>query len=192
MDKRYEAFCLADEYFYETPDRLTGAADTAAGHFPVARRETPAGWIDAWSGDWRQLQPLEDRGWPEQGWKIHVSARLDNADRVGTHIWDYCVPRGIPFKFVPGKQLLYLRNSKYASRTISGKFATIYPRDDDMLHAVLQELGEQLAAEEGPYISPTCAGGTGRCTCATAASRRATASAPTGRWCRPSRDRTAR
>ncbi|GAA2109996.1 class III lanthionine synthetase LanKC [Streptomyces synnematoformans] len=152
MDKRYEAFCLADEYFYETPDRLTGAADTAAGHFPVARRETPAGWIDAWSGDWRQLQPLEDRDWPEQGWKIHVSARLDNADRVGTHIWDYCVPRGIPFKFVPGKQLLYLRNSKYASRTISGKFATIYPRDDDMLHAVLQELGEQLAAEEGPYI----------------------------------------
>ncbi|WP_374100993.1 class III lanthionine synthetase LanKC N-terminal domain-containing protein [Streptomyces phytophilus] len=152
MDKRYEAFCLADEYFYETPDRLTGAAGAPAALFPVARRETPGEWVDAWSGDWRQLQPLADRRWPEQGWKIHVSARLDNADRVGTYIWDYCVPRGIPFKFVPGKQLLYLRNSKYASRTISGKFATIYPRDDEMLHTVLRELGGQLAAEDGPYI----------------------------------------
>lgn len=152
MDKRYEAFCLADEYFYETPDRLAGAAGAASALFPVARRETPAEWVDAWSGDWRQLQPLADRRWPEQGWKIHVSARLDNADRVGTYIWDYCVPRGIPFKFVPGKQLLYLRNSKYASRTISGKFATLYPRDDAMLHTVLRELGGQLAAEEGPYI----------------------------------------
>ncbi|AUH39719.1 class III lanthionine synthetase LanKC [Streptomyces sp. CMB-StM0423] len=152
MDKRYEAFCLADEYFYETPDRLSGGAGASVALFSVARRDTPDGWVDAWSGDWRQLQPLADRDWPEQGWKVHVSARLDNADRIGTRIWDYCVPRSIPFKFVPGKQLLYLRNSKYASRTISGKFATIYPRDDAMLHTLLRELGGQLGAEDGPYI----------------------------------------
>lgn len=40
--------------------------------------------------------------------------------------------------------------------------------------------------------SPICAGGAARCTCATGASPRATASAPTGRWSRRWRDRTAR
>lgn len=192
MDKRYEAFCLADEHFYETPDRLTGAAGAASALFPVARRETPAEWVDAWSGDWRRLQPLADRRWPEQGWRIHVSARLDNADRVGTYIWDYCVPRGIPFTFVPGKQLLHLRNSKYASRTISGKLATLYPRDDAMLHTVLRELGGQLAAEEGPYILTDLRRRGGPLHVRYGASPRATASAPTGRWFRRWRDRTAR
>ncbi len=31
MDKRYEIFCLADPYFYETPDRLS---DSASRHAP--------------------------------------------------------------------------------------------------------------------------------------------------------------
>ena len=35
MDKRYEVYALADRYFYETPDRLTGEG---RGERPATRR----------------------------------------------------------------------------------------------------------------------------------------------------------
>ncbi|MDW6063197.1 class III lanthionine synthetase LanKC [Streptomyces sp. FXJ1.4098] len=91
-------------------------------------------------------------GRPNQGWKVHVSACLDNAEKTAAKVWDYCVPREIPFKFVPTAHALHLRNSKYAGRGSSGKFATIYPADEAELHTILRELGELLAGEPGPYI----------------------------------------
>lgn len=160
MDKRYEIFCLADRYFYESPDRLSATRSddspgekSAAGPdgFAVARRPVPEGWRDTRSGDWLELRPTEG-DFPLQGWKIHASACLDNADRVAAAIWDYCVPRGIPFKFVPDRTLLYLRNAKYAGRGTSGKFATLYPADQAQLERVLNELGAALDGEPGPYI----------------------------------------
>src|SRR6266571_4632022 len=51
---------------------------------------------------------------PKQGWKIHSSGTLDNAEEIVSIVWDYCVPRGIPFKFVRSRQLLLLRNGLYA------------------------------------------------------------------------------
>ncbi|MGW8376379.1 class III lanthionine synthetase LanKC [Streptomyces sp. ODS28] len=157
MDQRYEIFCLADRYFYETPDRLSTSASASgnggggAEPFPVALRPVPAGWQQARSGDWLELRP-EQGEFPPQGWKIHVSATLDNAAAVGSVVWDYCVPRGIPFKFVPDRVQLYLRNAKYAARDHSGKFATVYPGDEAQLHTVLRELGDLLHGEPGPYI----------------------------------------
>ena len=159
MDNRYEVFCIADRYFYESLDRLS--ADSPAvvqeiGGVPVfetAQREIPPGWRSLRNGDWLHIDPpAETGGYPTQGWKIHVSAGLDNADKVAAKVWDYCVPRQIPFKFVPSPRLLHLRNSKYAGRDTSGKFVTIYPADDEALRTVLEELGELLDGEHGPYI----------------------------------------
>ncbi|WP_165986254.1 class III lanthionine synthetase LanKC [Streptomyces sp. YIM 98790] len=155
MDKRYEVFCLADRRFYETPDRIARSgepgADGAGDLFGTARRPVPEGWRSERSGDWLHLHPPAVR-MPLQGWKIHASACQDNADRIAAEVWDHCVPRRIPFKFVPGRSLLFLRNSKYAGRDSSGKFATLYPCDEDQLRTVLEELGERLAGEPGPYI----------------------------------------
>ncbi|GAA2612734.1 class III lanthionine synthetase LanKC [Streptomyces axinellae] len=153
MDKRYEIFCLADRYFYDTPDRLSDSTDRAGepAGFPVSHRPVPAGWRRTRSGDWLELRPVKGE-FPVQGWKIHASACLDNADAVGTAVWDYCVPRGIPFKFVPARTHLYLRNAKYAGRGTSGKFATIYPSDDAQLETILDELGGILRGQDGPYI----------------------------------------
>ncbi|MFI8848805.1 class III lanthionine synthetase LanKC [Streptomyces sp. NPDC053499] len=170
MDKRYEIFCLADRYFYDTPDRLSDSVSSASrggspenqeaaapdgaadpGEFPVARRPVPAGWRQTRSGDWLELRPLSGE-FPLQGWKIHSSATLENANEIGAAIWDYCTARGIPFKFVPHRTLLYLRNAKYAGRGTSGKFATIYPADERQLESTLRELGEILDGRPGPYI----------------------------------------
>ncbi|WP_369191501.1 class III lanthionine synthetase LanKC [Streptomyces sp. R08] len=157
MDKRYEVYALADRHFYETPDRLSASGtETAAPLFETARREVPEGWSSARIGDWLTLTPLAEDGGPlpgpAQGWKIHASAIRANADRVAAIVWDYCVPRRIPFKFVPGPHLLHLRNTKYAGRDTSGKFVTIYPTDETQLQEILSELGKLLEGFEGPYI----------------------------------------
>jgi tRNA A-37 threonylcarbamoyl transferase component Bud32 len=154
MDNRYEVFCLADRYFYESLDRLSAGPDAeAVPLFDTARRDTPPDWRRMRTGDWLHLDPPAGaEAYPAQGWKIHVSAGLDNADKVAAKVWDYCVPRGIPFKFVPGPHLLHLRNSKYAGRDTSGKFVTVYPSDEQRLHAVLDELGVLLDGEPGPYV----------------------------------------
>ncbi|MFJ9906308.1 class III lanthionine synthetase LanKC [Streptomyces sp. NPDC101152] len=156
MDKRYEVYALADRHFYDTPDRLAAAGERAAPLFATARREVPRGWEAARIGDWLTLTPLEADGspvsGPAQGWKIHASATRENAERIAATVWDYCVPRRIPFKFVPGPHLLHLRNTKYARRDTSGKFVTVYPADEEQLHRVLRELGDLLRGCEGPYI----------------------------------------
>ncbi|MBG0850671.1 class III lanthionine synthetase LanKC [Streptomyces spinoverrucosus] len=153
MDKRYEVYALADSHFYDTPDRLGGGSEPL---FETARRPAPEGWSTARVGDWLTLTPLGPDGTPAagpaQGWKIHASATRADADRIAAIVWDYCVPRRIPFKFVPAPHLLHLRNAKYAPRDGSGKFVTVYPADDEQLHVVLRELGELLNGFEGPYI----------------------------------------
>ncbi|WP_326574108.1 class III lanthionine synthetase LanKC [Streptomyces sp. NBC_00481] len=158
MDKRYEAYALADRHFYETPDRLSAGdrAGTAAPGYETAGRAVPEGWRAARIGDWLTLTPVDDGGRPRpgptQGWKVHASATRANADRIAAIVWDYCVPRLIPFKFVPGPHLLHLRNAKYAARDTSGKFVTVYPADEEQLHLVLRELGALLDGLDGPYI----------------------------------------
>jgi hypothetical protein len=156
MDKRYEVYALADRHFYETPDRLSADGRQAAPLYGAARRAVPGGWDAARVGDWLTLTPLDADGspvpGPAQGWKIHASATRANAEEIAAIVWDYCVPRRIPFKFVPGPHLLHLRNTKYAGRDGSGKFVTVYPADEEQLHTVLCELGDLLKGFEGPYI----------------------------------------
>ncbi|EMF01465.1 class III lanthionine synthetase LanKC [Streptomyces mobaraensis NBRC 13819 = DSM 40847] len=159
MDKRYEVYSLADRHFYETPDRLPTLAGTTTedGLFETARRPVPDGWATARSGDWLNLFPAGPDGGPLpgqplQGWKIHVSATAGTADKTAADVWDYCVPRGIPFKFVPGPHQLHLRNTKYAGRDHSGKFVTVYPADEEQLRTTLEELDALLGGRPGPYI----------------------------------------
>ncbi|MHA7956168.1 class III lanthionine synthetase LanKC [Streptomyces sp. L500] len=159
MEKRYEVYCLADRHFYEIPDRLSRPASGAGGGrvedalFETARRPVPEGWASGRNGDWLHLAPLgADGRQPAQGWKIHVSATADGADKTAADVWDYCVPRGVPFKFVPAPHLLHLRNNKYAPRDGSGKFVTIYPADEEGLHTVLTDLEGILGGRPGPYI----------------------------------------
>ncbi|AZQ32538.1 lantipeptide synthetase [Streptomyces cyaneochromogenes] len=156
MDKRYEVYALADRHFYETPERVSAGTRDAEQLYETARRAVPEGWESARIGDWLALTPLGPDGapvpGPAQGWKVHASATRANAERIAALVWDYCVPRRIPFKFVPGPNLLHLRNTKYAARDSSGKFVTVYPADEEQLHVVLRELGKLLEGFEGPYI----------------------------------------
>ena len=147
MDQRYESYCLSDPVFYDSPA-------LARGHdldFAIAGRPIPEDWERSELDDWLVYRPDGVR-LPPQGWKIHASACLDNAEEILTAVWDYCVPRRIPFKFVRGEQLHLMRNAKSADRGSSGKLVTIYPADNVQLEVVLTELGAVLDGRPGPHI----------------------------------------
>ncbi|MEV4846661.1 class III lanthionine synthetase LanKC [Micromonospora matsumotoense] len=148
MDDRYDSYCAVDPLFY---DSLSSASATATGIGYAADRPQPAGWESEVKDDWLIHAPVGGT-LPAQGWKIHVSARLDNAERVLTQVMEYCQPRGIPFKHLRGPRMLLMRNSKYARRGGSGKFVTVYPRDDAELELTAKELAALLDGEQGPYI----------------------------------------
>jgi serine/threonine protein kinase len=147
VDRRYDAYCAADPLFYDS----LATEQRSASDFPAARRSLPDGWRIQAHDDWLITGPV-GAALPRQGWKIHSSGCPDNAERIVDQIWDYCVERGISFKFLRSPQVLFMRNSKYSPRASSGKLATIYPVDDEAAHTILTELGALLAGEPGPYI----------------------------------------
>ncbi|MBM0275210.1 class III lanthionine synthetase LanKC [Micromonospora tarensis] len=155
MDERYDSYCAADRLFYDS----LGSA-VAQPVFPAADRPVPAGWRRESLDDWLIYAP-DGGSLPQQGWKIHVSAGLANAERVLDAVWNYCVPRGLSFKFLAGPRTLLMRNSKYAARAASGKFITVYPQDDAELELTCKELDELLTGEPGPYILSDLRYGTG-------------------------------
>jgi class III lanthionine synthetase len=140
-------YCLADPLFY---DSMTQVREERFG-FEFTRRPVPLGWERTELADWLVHRPV-GVSVPAQGWKVHVSACLDNAEKVLTTVWGYCLGRRIPFKFLRGLDALLLANAKYAHRGSSGKFVTMYPADEAQLEIVLNELGEALAGNQGPYI----------------------------------------
>src|SRR6266571_8696569 len=111
VDKRYEQYCLANPLFYDSPSRDDAAAKT----FMITQRSLPSGWKQDRVGDWMVAIPPGGH-MSQQGWKIHVSACLGNAEDLVTRVWEYCVPRATSFKFLPGRRAVLLRNAKYAPR----------------------------------------------------------------------------
>jgi tRNA A-37 threonylcarbamoyl transferase component Bud32 len=147
VDKGYELYCLTDAEFYDS-SMLATVKDEP---FAIARRELPPGWRSAPSDDWLMFAP-QDVQLPTQGWKIHASACLDNAEQIVDTIWEYCVRERVAFKFIRSRQLLFLRNMKYANRGYSGKFVTIFPTDVGQCARVLEDLAPLLEGNESPYI----------------------------------------
>lgn len=146
MDMLYEAYSYADRLFYDSPARWGAVEEFAAASEPL-----PPGWVRNRQDVWMGVQPREQR-LPEQGWKIHVSARLDNAERILAVVHAYCLEQRLSFKFLRSPALVHTQNAKYAARGSSGKFLTLYPIGDGALARTLDDLGSALDGEQGPYI----------------------------------------
>ncbi|GIE28420.1 serine/threonine protein kinase [Actinoplanes italicus] len=140
-------YCLADPDFFEHPDRLSDAGQ----RFAAADRPAPAGWRRSEHGLWVSLRPL-DVTLPAQGWKIHVSARLEDAARVCDIVTDHCLAERIPFKLLRSRRVAHLLNGKYADRSGSGKLLTVYPPDEAALARTLPALSAALTGTAGSYI----------------------------------------
>ena len=148
MVRGYEVYCMVDPLFYDTPAVSRRAQELT---FAVAAADTPRGWTRSELDDWVMFAPagLE---LPAQGWKIHASACLENAEAVVETIARYCFANRIAFKFIPSQGLFFVRNLKYAHRGASGKLVTLYPTDDAHFGRILSELAPLLDGQPGPYI----------------------------------------
>ncbi|HEY0621304.1 MAG TPA: class III lanthionine synthetase LanKC [Kribbella sp.] len=145
--EQYELYCLADRHFYDTPTNR-GAEQP---DFTLCARPVPDDWEHQAGDIWMHYAP-RGLSLPLQGWKVHVSSCLEDAERALAAVWDYCVPRGLPFKFLRSEPVLVMLNSKAAFRGSSGKLVTIYPADESQLELVLKELDGILDGVRGPYI----------------------------------------
>lgn len=148
MDLRYEAYCFADRQFYD----LQSSTETTPGDdFSAELPQLPVDWTMVDRNVWRHHHP-KGLQLPNQGWKVHVSAGLDNAGKVLRTTYDYCVERRISFKYLRTMSIVLARNSKYAPREGSGKLVTIYPTSAEHLETICTELAERLDGEHGAYI----------------------------------------
>ncbi|MDG4766102.1 class III lanthionine synthetase LanKC [Solwaraspora sp. WMMD406] len=147
MDEGYDAYCAVDPLFYDS----LATASAPAAEFVSAGYELPEQWRREPKDDWLIFGPTGDK-LPDQGWKIHISATLDNAEDVLRTVREYCLDRGLPFKCLRGPRMLLMRNAKYAPRGSSGKFVTIYPHDDAEFELACKELADALDGEPGPHI----------------------------------------
>src|SRR3954465_14011139 len=102
MGRGYEAYCLVDPFFYDDPI----VARSSDRDFAIAQAPPPPGWQRSELDDWLVYMPTGTR-LPAQGWKIHASTTLAGAEQVLATVWDYLVPRGIPFKFIRSGELLF-------------------------------------------------------------------------------------
>ncbi|MFF3501387.1 class III lanthionine synthetase LanKC [Streptomyces sp. NPDC003247] len=143
---RYEAYSYADKMFYDSPVRWATVQEFAA-----VGESLPHGWLGSAREVWVGRRPA-DVELPDQGWKIHVSACMDNAEHILSVVGAYCVRQRVAYKFLRSPALVQTQNAKYASRGSSGKFMTLYPVDETALERCLTDLDEALAGQRGPYI----------------------------------------
>ena len=142
LDMKYLEFCQDGSPFYVPSKSAT------VNPYKV---DIPKEWSKHIHGPWTSLvSPNTEL--PIQGWKIHVTATLDNAQSILDTVCLYCFEHGLTFKYLSSSKALSDQNWKYANRSGSGKFITIYPVGDESFSQSLEGLDELLCEEKGPYI----------------------------------------
>jgi serine/threonine protein kinase len=89
---------------------------------------------------------------PSQGWKIHVSVDRHSVRETAGTVLGYLLEHDIDCKIALDINIYEMLNSKAMSRGGSGKFITIYPRDEDEFRACISDLAELLGNAAGPYV----------------------------------------
>ncbi|MDT0471066.1 class III lanthionine synthetase LanKC [Streptomyces sp. DSM 41014] len=137
-------FCRTDSLFFDITDE-----SAQKDNFTVS---LPSGWEVNPGRDWTVCRPPQPFAIPEQGWKIHISATLHTASDILRITAQHLTELGVMFKFLRSESVLRRRSAKNGDRTASGKFITIYPKDDQQTEALLHSLEELVGGLPGPYI----------------------------------------
>jgi len=139
------AYTLTDDEYYAP---LTAAADPGTRYRPT---RVPPGWQSSVRDVWTAWRHPEGQ-LASQGWKIHVSARLDRAQDVLDTVAEICFERLVPFKHLSAQLSFLVVHHKHAHRAQAGKFCALYPPDAETARRLLVRLSEALRDEDGPYV----------------------------------------
>ncbi|MCT9819291.1 class III lanthionine synthetase LanKC [Microbacterium sp. W1N] len=148
MDPIYTAFSAANTVFYDRPGRR---GSDSSRPFDVSAKLRAASWRRVDDGHWMHWLPAA-AALPDQGWKVHVTTVPSDASDTLELVSAYCAEHRLAFKHVSSAGRLLVSLSKDADRASSGKFITIYPRDESELLDVLTDLDQMIGGRPGPYI----------------------------------------
>ncbi|MCU7730690.1 class III lanthionine synthetase LanKC [Actinoplanes sp. KI2] len=140
-------FVVADEDFYAAPDDSRDDGDDA-----LRPASVPTGWTGTRSGVWRSWRRTEHDALPDDGWKVHVSARAGRIQHVLDIAAALCFAHGVAFKHLATSAAYRWQHAKHANRAQSGKFIAAYPADVAAARRLMTALHAALAGEDGPYI----------------------------------------
>ena len=90
--------------------------------------------------------------WPDQGWKLHVSATPISAVDVLEAALDILLAGGVRFKVVGSVGLLGAFNAGTFGVSQIGKFITVYPNDDAHAVGLAVALDEATRGHPGPRV----------------------------------------
>lgn len=108
-------------------------------------------WKTEEGGFWCRVGPVAQER-RVQGWKLHVSATPLSAPEVLQRAARVLVRQRCPFKFAARAEYVEELTGIRFDRAQCGKFLTAYPRDDDQLRSLAEELDQATAGLPGPRI----------------------------------------
>jgi serine/threonine protein kinase len=149
FDKFY--YALHSELFYEPLEIYYVGSQEYAEIIRELLRDCEKEWSLARNGFWFYVHSKRYE-LPSQGWKIHVSATVTNADSILKKAARVALANNVSFKFAADKRILSIISGKSWNRGGSGKFITMYPRDLESFQGVLEQLYSELREECGPYV----------------------------------------
>jgi serine/threonine protein kinase len=136
-----------DSLFYSQPNEKL----TSKNPFKIPNYDSQK-WSRFSDEHWTYLM-FKEKDFPDQGWKIHLTADMQEAANLLYDVAEYLISKEISFKYVPNLVALGNKNVKYANRTGSGKFITVYPDNNDVFFNLLNDLKELTQSYKiGPYI----------------------------------------
>lgn len=142
----------AESFYYMQNDRSAERPVDQGSRNELLLMGLPQGWNTFSDEHWTYVMSGKTT-FPDQGWKIHISAVTKELQFVLQDVADFLIDSEISFKFVPSVEEWIAKNSKYADRAYSGKFITIYPSSTEQFIWLLDKL-KQITDKYslGPYI----------------------------------------
>lgn len=107
------------------------------------------------SKNFNMIEYNEIKNEPEiiEGWKIHVSANLDNYIEILDKVSKVLIENNAIFKWINNSKLFFENISKNGNRISTGKFITIYPKNNKQFYDLLEKLYIVLKNYEGASIN---------------------------------------
>lgn len=143
MDNRYMKY-INEGYYYNVATKSNQT---------VLNLDTPPVQYVVIDGEHWTNVLVKNEKIPNQGWKIHISTNIKEAQKTLDIVSTLMIENNVSFKYVKSITELMLKDSKYGDRGSSGKFITIYPKDTEQFISLLSLLENNLNhLKPGPYI----------------------------------------
>jgi len=123
--------------------------DQQSSEFKI--EELSSDWLINGDNDWT-FYSLPNTQFPDQGWKIHITTDYEKAEKTLLVMSRLLIQSKIPFKHIKSKRVLFNMYSKTGDRSSSGKFITIYPKENEFITLLNQAYELVKDFSKGPYI----------------------------------------